>query len=74
MESDQDISRSEKLKKLTNEAIVEDTMDGYYNLLKSFRKSYDELETLKGDGEKANIFLAQLTDVVYDRTKKVIKK
>nr|CAG8498088.1 11300_t:CDS:2 [Entrophospora candida] len=35
-------------KKLAEEAIAEDAMDSYYNLLKEFRKNYDELVTLKG--------------------------
>ncbi|CAG8767996.1 15488_t:CDS:2, partial [Racocetra persica] len=48
LQGDEDISKSETLKKLTEEAIKEDTMDGYRNLLKSFRKSYEELVKLKG--------------------------
>jgi hypothetical protein len=42
-------------------------MDGYYNLLKSFRKSYDELVKLKGDEEKADNFLKQMTGVIHDQ-------
>ena len=67
LESDQDITSSEKLKKLTDEAIAEDTMDGYYNLLKNFRKSHEELMKLKGGEEKADDFLELMTGVVYDR-------
>jgi hypothetical protein len=64
--TDEDIPKSETLKKLADEAIAEDTMDGYYNLLKDFRKKYDELEKLKTE-EGANHFLGQLTNIVYDR-------
>lgn len=67
LKSDADINSSENLKKLSEEAIAEDTMDDYYNLLKSFRKSYDELVKLKGSEENADAFLEQLTKVVYDR-------
>ncbi|MEG7978949.1 MAG: hypothetical protein NY202_03440 [Mollicutes bacterium UO1] len=67
MRSDEDIPKSETLKKLADEAMEEDTMDGYYNLLTSFRKKYDELVQLKNDEESANRFLAQLTNIVYDR-------
>jgi hypothetical protein len=42
-------------------------MDGYYNLLKSFRKNYDELTKPKGSEENADAFLGQLTNVIYDR-------
>lgn len=66
LKSDEDITNSENLKKLAKEAIAEDTMDGYYNLLKSFRKNYAELEKLKTE-EGANSFLEKLTNVVYDR-------
>lgn len=62
-----DIVKSESLKNLTTEAIDENTMDGYYNLLKSFRKSYDELAKLKGGEENTNAFLEKLTNVIYDR-------
>ncbi|CAG8548510.1 1175_t:CDS:2 [Paraglomus brasilianum] len=55
------------LKKLADEAIEEDTMDGYYNLLKGFRKKYDELVKLKNTEEGADKFLEQLTNVVHDR-------
>jgi ferritin len=67
LNSDEDIPKSESLKKLTEEAIAEDTMDGYYNLLKSFRKNYDELTKLKKSEENADAFLGQLTNIVYDR-------
>ena len=67
LNSDTDISSSETLKKLTEEAIEEDTMDGYYNLLKSFRKSYDELVKLKKSEENTDAFLEKMTHVVYDR-------
>ncbi|KLL04618.1 MAG: hypothetical protein MRERV_16c025 [Mycoplasmataceae bacterium RV_VA103A] len=67
LQSDADISKSENLKKLTEEAIAEDTMDGYYNLLKSFRKNYDELVKLKGNEEGANNFLERMTGVVHDK-------
>lgn len=63
---DQDIPKSETLKKLAEEAIEEDTMDGYYNLLKSFRKNYDELAKYKTE-EGADDFLGKLTNIVYDR-------
>ncbi|CAI2165530.1 15629_t:CDS:1, partial [Funneliformis geosporum] len=53
--------------KLSEEAIEENTMDGYYNLLKSFRKSYDELVKLKQSEDNANDFLEKMTHVVYDR-------
>jgi len=42
-------------------------MDGYYNLLKGFRKQYDELVKLKNTEEGADKFLEQLTNVVHDR-------
>lgn len=64
---DQDITNSDNLKKLSDEAIEENTMDGYYNLLKSFRKNYDELVKLKGNEDNADKFLALMTNVVYDR-------
>jgi len=67
LKSDEDINNSENLKKLSEQAREENTMDGYYNLLKSFRKSYDELVKLKGDEEKADNFLERMTGVVYDR-------
>ena len=67
LNSDPDITNSENLKKLSEEAIEENTMDGYYNLLKNFRKNYDELAKLKGSEEKANSFLEIMTHVVYDR-------
>ncbi|CAG8712617.1 4108_t:CDS:2, partial [Racocetra persica] len=60
-EGDADITKSETLKKLSEEAITEDTMDGYYNLLKSFRKNYDELVKLKGGEENTNLFLEKMT-------------
>ncbi|CAI2161423.1 10345_t:CDS:2 [Funneliformis geosporum] len=63
---DQDVNNSENLKKLAEDVIAEDTMDGYYNLLKSFRKSYDELAKLKTE-EGADAFLEKMTHVVYDR-------
>lgn len=67
LNSDEDVANSESLKKPTEEAITENTMDGYYNLLKSFRKKYDELTKLKGNEEKADEFLKRITDVIYDR-------
>ncbi|RHZ36701.1 hypothetical protein [endosymbiont GvMRE of Glomus versiforme] len=69
LESDKDVVHSETLRKLAEEAIAEDTMDGYYNLLKSFRKSYDELVQLKGNEDNADKFLEQLTNVVHDKNK-----
>jgi len=69
LNSDEDIPNSENLKKLTEEAIAENTMDGYYNLLKSFRQNYDELAKLKTE-DGANNFLEKLTNVVYDRKEK----
>jgi hypothetical protein len=42
-------------------------MDGYYNLLKSFRKNIEELVKLKGNEDKVNDFLARLTGVVHDQ-------
>jgi len=42
-------------------------MDGYYNLLKDFRKQYDELVKLKKTEEDANNFLARMTGVIYDK-------
>jgi hypothetical protein len=42
-------------------------MDGYYNLLKNFRKSYDELAKLKKSEKNADAFLEKMTHVVYDR-------
>ncbi|RIB19943.1 hypothetical protein C2G38_2180532 [Gigaspora rosea] len=38
LQSDFDITNSETLKNLTDEAIKEDTMDSYYNILKSYKK------------------------------------
>ena len=67
LNSDEDIPKSESLKKLVEEAIAEDAMDGYYNLLKSFRKSYDELTKLKKSEENADDFLKRLTAVVHDQ-------
>ena len=67
MRTDEDIAKSETLKKLSEEAIAEDTMDGYRNLLKSFRKNYDELVKLKGNEDSANNFLERMTGVIYDR-------
>jgi len=67
LRTDEDISKSETLKKLSEEAIAEDTMDGYRNLLKSFRKNYDELVKLKGNEDSANNFLERMTGVIYDR-------
>jgi hypothetical protein len=55
------------LKNLAEKAILENTMDGYYNLLKSFRKSYDELVKLKGNEENANTFLQNLTKIIHDQ-------
>jgi hypothetical protein len=42
-------------------------MDGYYNLLKNFRKNYDELVKLKKTEAGADAFLEKLTNVIYDR-------
>jgi hypothetical protein len=42
-------------------------MDGYYNLLKEFRKKYDELTKLKGSEENADDFLTRMNGVIYDR-------
>jgi len=42
-------------------------MDGYYNLLKEFRKNYDELVKLKNTEQNANDFLARMTGVIYDK-------
>jgi hypothetical protein len=42
-------------------------MDGYYNLLKSFRKNHKEIMKLKGSEENADSFLEKLTGVIYDR-------
>lgn len=67
LNSDANINSSENLKKLAEEAIMENTMDGYYNLLKSFRKSYDEIVKLKGGEEQADEFLKQLNNTIYDR-------
>src|SRR6185312_5047855 len=67
LNTDEDIPKSGTLKKLADEAIEEDTMDGYYNLLKGFRKQYDELVKLKNTEEGADKFLEQLTNVVHDR-------
>jgi len=67
LQEDPDIPKSETLKKLADEAIAENTMDGYYNLLKSFRKNYDELAKLKGSEENADKFLELMTHAVYDR-------
>jgi len=67
LKTDEDIPKSETLKKLADEAIEEDTMDGYYNLLKEFRKKYDELVKLKKTEEDANNFLARMTGVIYDK-------
>ena len=69
LKTDEDIPKSETLKKLADEAIEEDTMDGYYNLLKSFRKQYDELVQLKQNEEKADDFLARMTGVIHDQKK-----
>jgi len=69
LRSDEDIPKSETLKKLADEAITEDTMDGYYNLLKEFRKKYDELVKLKNTEQNANDFLARMTGVIHDRRK-----
>ncbi|CAG8465247.1 17834_t:CDS:10, partial [Racocetra persica] len=77
LQSDADITKSESLKKLTEEAITEDTMDGYRNLLKSFRKSYDELVKLKGNEDNANNFLERMTAKEVElelRTKELEKK
>ena len=67
LQTEEDIPKSETLKKLADEAIAEDTMDGYYNLLKDFRKQYDELVKLKKTEEDANNFLARMTGVIYDK-------
>ncbi|CAI2176538.1 4217_t:CDS:2 [Funneliformis geosporum] len=67
LNSDPTLDTSEILRKLSEEAIEENTMDGYYNLLKSFRKSYDELVKLKQSEDNANDFLEKMTHVVYDR-------
>lgn len=64
---DSDITKSESLKKLTEEATAENTMDGYYHLLKEFRKQYDELAKLKNTEKNADNFLANLTEVIYDK-------
>ncbi|CAG8476397.1 10313_t:CDS:2, partial [Racocetra fulgida] len=56
-----------ELKKLTEEAITEDTMDGYYNLLKTFRKSIEELVKLKGNEDNANNFLARMTGAEFKK-------
>jgi hypothetical protein len=67
LNSDEDINTSESLKKLAEEAIAEDTMDGYYNLLKNFRKKYDVITKLKKSEENADDFLKRLTDVIHDK-------
>jgi ABC-type multidrug transport system ATPase subunit len=67
LKTDEDIPKSETLKKLAEEAIVEDTMDGYYNLLKNFRKKYDVITKLKKSEENADDFLKRLTDVIHDK-------
>lgn len=69
LKTDKDISNSETLKKLSEKAIEEDAMDGYYNLLKGFRKNHEELIKLKGSEENADAFLEKLTNVIYDRKK-----
>jgi len=69
LRTDEDIPKSETLKKLAEEAIEEDTMDGYFNLLKEFRKKYDELVKLKNSEQNANDFLERMTGVIYDRNK-----
>jgi hypothetical protein len=45
-------------------------MDGYYNLLKFFRKNHGELIKLKGGEEKADNFLERMTGVIYDKKTK----
>jgi hypothetical protein len=67
LESDKDIVHSEILKKISEETIEEDTIDSYYNLLKNFRKNYDDLVKIKGSEEKVNGFLKNFTDIVFDR-------
>ena len=67
LNSDPLIDSSEVLKNLTEKAIEEDTMDGYYNLLKNFRKNYDILVALRKSEENADNFLALMTNAVYDR-------
>ncbi|WP_322632256.1 hypothetical protein [endosymbiont DhMRE of Dentiscutata heterogama] len=42
-------------------------MDGYYNLLKTFRKNYDELVKIKGNEDSANNFLERMMGVVRDK-------
>lgn len=75
LREDKDIPSSELLKKTADEAIIEDTIDGYYNLLKSFRKNYDEIAKLKGSEENTDNFLEKLTNVVHDKKQVVeIKK
>ncbi|CAG8542143.1 36825_t:CDS:10 [Gigaspora margarita] len=77
LRTDTDIAKSETLKKLVEEAIAEDTMDGYYNLLTSFRKNIAELEKLKGNEDNANDFLARMTGVQIElnkRTEQLEKK
>lgn len=67
LKSDKDIANYEPLNSLVEAAIEENTMDGYYNLLKNFRKKYDELTKLKKTEEGADAFLGQLTNIIYDR-------
>jgi hypothetical protein len=42
-------------------------MDGYYTLLKEFRKQYDEIVKLKKSEENADKFLQNLTKIIYDQ-------
>ena len=69
LKDDPDIAKSESLKEITAQAMAEDTMDGYFNLLKEFRKNYDELVKLKNTEQNANDFLARMTGVIHDRRK-----
>ena len=67
LNSDEDIANHEPFKSLSEAAIDENTMDGYYNLLKNFRKKHTELIQLKKTEENADDFLARLTNVIYDQ-------
>ncbi|MCE8163393.1 MAG: hypothetical protein I3273_04910 [Candidatus Moeniiplasma glomeromycotorum] len=73
LKADNHICDYEPLNNLLEKAIIENTMDGYYNLLKIFRKNHAELVSLKGSEEKADEFLKNLTDVVHDRIKKTVE-
>ena len=67
LKTDEDIANSEPFKSLAEAAIDENTMDGYYNLLKSFRQNHDKLVKLKKTEEDADDFLKKLTNVVHDK-------